>query len=535
MSSSARPKVTVPTTVIAEDSNTVMHELLYEYTTPGMSGASSQDFELQITDPENPILLFDYRLGAYDFPTLREEQQLLCEYSGFSNTVTGLLRAVEDSEAYHAVIDQRGSCGPTLLLQEVTKYKRMTHLRLGLIPASDARLKEFLCRETLHYKRSFLISQDTIENLRETLERSESESRNNVDSMKEVIRRKEEEFQVTIDKLQEKYRSQLEDQKQSSARERSDQQTLFEEKERLLVNKFEDQIADLRAELNRLNGEKGELRSQSERQIERISSLENQLSENKIRLQSCETENKGLQGIQTKLTEENGTLKAELASVSAQFEALKASLRETKELAVTNGTSIEELRANLARREAEIAQLQSERQELEKKASDRDWIAAKSKKVIEKSQQDIERLMKHHADRKAEWQAQLDELRKVEVALVRSEENVKALEQKIASDQLIIGELSAKVESLRQEIAGMKEDGAKKDQLNDYLQSELNKRMAPELLDLGDDSFGPIGDYGSAVKQFESPGKGGNPKDYVPQFHVPTTTTSLFESPLNYF
>ena len=540
MSTENKQEVQVATTIIGEDSGMIMHELVYQYSVCVGSGTGCMDFVLRITDPENPLLLFDYTLSPYDFSTLREQQQLFCEFATFPNSVTSLFNACNEDSEYKAVIDQRTPNGPALLLQQETKISLLTHLKLPLVPASDARLKEYLSSETKHFKAAFQAAQARIEELQRGFEKKAQETQRQYGELEQSMSERQEDFNHQLKATKDKFEKMLDDQKRESNEALQAQVAAAEKRERELSSKYEGQIKEVRGELSKVSSEKSQLAAQTERQTEKISALETQLAELRSRFESIEAERNALLKNKEDLSSQNANLQKDLASLTAKYESVQDALSQKAELAASSNNSVEELRGVLAKKEKEMQDLQAQLSDFSAKASERDWIAEKSKKVIAKLQGDLKKTIQHHNDQKAQWERQKEEMKQVQLENVRLQENVKALELTIQRDQAKIQEVESKNDELKAQIKSMEDADAEQKQLVSYLENQLNKKGAMELLDeeaLDDEnSFTasngmPVG-VNSPLRRFGTPTKGGSLADYAPQL---PETTSLFDGPLQFY
>jgi chromosome segregation ATPase len=521
----------VPTSVISEDSNAIVHNLVYQYSGCVGSGSSAQDFILQITDPENPLLLFDYKLTPFEFPGLREGQQLLCEFSRFPDSLSALFDSCNSDDDFKAVIDQRIQNGPCLLLQEVTNFSLITHLKLPLVPAGDARLKEHLSREVVRFKAAFLEAQEEIETLRRELGAADARTAERCRRLQEKAMAHNQALEEKLAQLTEKCDVDLNQQREQATAALLEQSVSFDRKEQMMREKYESQVSELRAVLSELTSEKGSLMAQNERSAERIASLEAQLSEARGRLKAIESENRTLQNSQSALLSETAGLKTQVAALSTKQDALQAALQEKSEHVASTGTTVDELQALVQRKDREIAQLQQQYSDATGRANDRDWIAEKSKQVIAKHRDDIRKLIQHHNERKAQWDAKLEEMKQIQIESVRKDEAIKALHVQVQRCEEKLSEMQENAEALRRTIEKMENEKKESQQMIAYLEKELNIR-GKELLD----EDAQESDVAMAMPMASPARLPGNPgrsfASFSPSF--PDHTTSLFENPTFY-
>jgi predicted nuclease with TOPRIM domain len=522
---------TVSTTVISEDSNAIVHDLVYQYSGFVGSGSSSRDFILQITDPENPLLLFDYTLTPFEFPGLRAEQQLLCEFSGFPDSLNALLDSCNSDDHFKAVIDHGLQNGPCLMLQEVTTFSLITHLKLPLVPAGDSRLKEHLSAEVQRFKAAFLEGQEEIETLRRELATGDARTAERCRRVQEKARAHHQSLEEKFAQLTEKHEVDLNQQREEATAALLEQSAAFDRKEQLMREKYDSQVSELRATMNELVSEKGSLVAQNGRLAERIASLEAQLSDARGRLKIIESENRALQNSQSGLLSETAGLKTQVASLSTKQDALQAALQEKSEQVASVGTTVDELRTLAQRKDREIAQLQQQFSEAAQRANDRDWIADKSKQVIAKHREDIRKLIQHHNERKSQWEAKVEEMKQTQIESIRKGEEIKALHVQVQRCEEKLSEMQENSETLKRTIEKMENEKKESQQMIAYLEKELNTK-GKELLD--EDALDS--DVATAIPAASPARLSGVPgrsfASFSPRF--PEHMTSLFDNPTFY-
>jgi chromosome segregation ATPase len=469
-------EVQLATTITSEDSNSVIHNLVYRYSATVGTGAGCQDFDLQITDPDDPLLLFDYKLAPSEFSSCKEAQQLICEFSSFPDFLTEKLTDCLEHHQHQALIDQRSESGPYLILQEKGRFRLLTHLQLPLVPASDARLKTYISREAKRFKAELIASQEEVAQLRAELESKTDHARKHQRRMDQKFGQQKQDFEEKIRAVQDRCEAMLEEQRQALGVNQLEQAAIFEKKELSLVTKFERQNAELQNRVAELASERSSLMVGNERLNERIRSLEGQNAEMKARLEALQIENRTTQLANATLQAQNAGLESELTAMTAKSEARGAALEQKSELASATGNQVYELKAIIAQKDGEITHLQTQVAELAEKAKDRDWIAEKSKKVIAKHQADIRKLVQHHNDRKASWEAQMERMREVQVVNARLEETVKAHLLAVDRANGQIDQLQETNIGLQNTIAHLEKEDVQSKQSIAYLENQLNRR-----------------------------------------------------------
>ncbi len=532
----------IPTEIVAEDTNTVVHTLSYLFTKKLGSGSTNNDFELQITDPENPLLLFDYKLSPFDFPRLKEELVLYCEFSSFPSCIHDILTDCNEKNDFKAVIDCR-SQSPLLLLQQMTKISLLTPIRLTLIPASDERIKEYLSNQTKNFKNAYEKTLEELQAVHEELQNSRAESEGQTNKFRNIIEEQKQKYKHQIEQLNQEHDLLVESIKNKDKEEIDNLRTVFEETKTNLLQEQKRNEEAFRNQISALQDEKHQAITQNERQSERILSLEAQNKEMKERLDNSENQNKKLSGEQQEVNTANSSLKTEIASLTAQHEALQKSFQEKSEYSNNLENTIKELRQTLQDKEKYISSINQEMKEVKKRADERDWIADKSKKVIAKHQEDIRKLIERYNSKKTYWEERDKQYHDLEKENIRLQELIKQGEQQLEVQNQKYSELESQNKELEKEIDNLKHKIAEDQVLTDYLQKSLNEKKLEEM---GDDEYVEdenllsensmsLSNAFNGLNQY-SPSKTNSPNrkggvSYVPENYNFPQTSTLFESP----
>lgn len=529
----------VRTEIVSEDTNTVVHTLSYLFTrNTGSGGNSNNDFELQITDPENPLLLFDYKLSPFDFPRLKEELTLNCEFSGFPGCIHDILTECNENSEFKAVLDCKKQ-EPIMRFQQMTKISLLTPVKLTLIPASDQRIKEYLSNETKFFKQQFERTVEELRSVQEAFESSKNTANGKANELKKAMENQKAKYQAELEKVSQEHDDYVERLKSENAAAIETQRQAFEETRDRLLSEQKKSEDSLRAQLSTALSEKHQSITQCERQSERINALEAQLRESKQRIESGEAETKKLLGEQQELQTANSALQTELASLKAKHEGLQHSFQEKTEYAANTDNTVSDLRQLLKEKEAIIESLNQQLKETKKRADERDWIADKSKKVISKHQEDLRKLIERHNAKKAQWESREAHYREVEKNYIRLQETEKQLQQQIESLNGKLDESKEQNNELQKQIDELTKKITDDKVLVDYLQKSLNEKKIEEI---GDDEYQEDDNLltensmalsnGFSTSGQASPMKKGSParNGYVPESYNFPQTSSLFEN-----
>jgi chromosome segregation ATPase len=252
--------------------------------------------------------------------------------------------------------------------------------------------------------------------------------------------------------------------------------------------------------------------------------MEVQLAEAREGLRTTNDEMKVLQQLHMESRTESSAIKAELASTAPKLESTVAALQDKAAFSVSQASQIESLRSQLCAKDDQIAKMQQTIAELSEQAKDRYRIAEKSKKVIAKHQDDIRKLIRHHSDRKAEWERKAEEMKAMERDNVRCQEQFKALHLALRNAEAKCQDTVTRNEELRREIERIQDERKSDRQMIGYLEAELNRKGDVICNDDEEDHIQAQSPMG-----FKPPTKGGPFSPYVPRMSYPETG-SVFDT-----
>jgi chromosome segregation ATPase len=458
--------IIAPTEVITKESNPSQRKLLYQFSRTVGTNSSTADFKLQITDPDDPILLYDFQLCASKFQEIKRKQKLISEFHDFPRTFLGLLNEINSNgDSFRAQIDEHEHQQPKLMIQQLTKICLYITLHLTMTRANDTRLIEFLSGQTRFFKAGFIQSNARVRELEASAREAENRAARQLHEFSEEKAKLRRDCETRIREIQTE---------QEVAKHSLDQG--FVTKEQTLIAKFESQIEILRSSLAVATEEKHRIDKVMQRQSERIALLEAQSAELKGSLQKCEMENRRL------LTELSEGSKS-IALVGSENEALKLQLAAFKKLVEDRELNegrrekgVEKLKQALETRERELEEMRAEMNLLSQKAQERDWIAEKSKNVILKERQKLQGAISAFQERQQVCERLQRGLEVCQIRTTEAEETCKKL-------MIDFEQEKSQTQKLRNEVARLKEERDKLEsslaaerQFSQVLQGQLQKR-----------------------------------------------------------
>lgn len=526
----------VPTQIINPDGTIDNHCLLYQFTGEAGAGQRCQDFIMQITDPENPLLLFDYKLSPMEYPQIRDQMHLFCEFSGFPDIVNDLLSQCLDDNNYKSVVNNSDPRKPYFQIQQSTHINLVFHMTLVLKPATDERMKEFLSKETMYYKGLTQKLETNLQKIANERKKIESENNAQYEELLDQFNQAKSEHAAEVKALKEKLNKTIEDFRNQHANELEQLNQKHMEKNSELINKYEQQIKEERNKLETETHGRHDLSVQNATMSEKIASLEARLKDTKTSLEEKETEIKNLQASNTNLQADNAKLLSQLSESTARNEALQQNLHDKNSIVQNNDSMVEELKSQLAEKKQEIVNLQQTIAEFSTKAQERDWIADKSKLVIKKNQDKINKLLEHYNDKKKQLEKQIKENQDLQLEKVKAEQEVLTLSKVIEQEREQSNILNKKIQDLKKELEEMKKKDNDDKQLIAFLEKQVNEKeqenfdlkseFADEIPSLNNSSFRFSGHTSPIRKGAASRGP-----DYINSFNFPETESLFDQAP----
>jgi len=525
-------EIEVTTEIVGVDESSSKRVLLYEFGQTTGSGIKSGIFKLQITDPNDPLFLYDFEVSSSDFSSLKEEQKLYCEFHKFSDAVHDLLRESSELKDFKAVIDQKINRKPILLILQMTRISLLTHIRLVLEPASDARLNQFLSSEVQKYKSLSSKLTDNLSELKIIIEENVQESSEKLEKSDQKLEETKKKHISEKNKITADYEAQIKD---ILSQHNASIQNLEREKqkaERDIVEKYEIIQQKNQAQYQSVLEEKHRVETLSQRQSDKIVTLESQLKEANEKIQRLDQENKELSSGLIQSSKQGGSLKGELDTVRARVMQLEEQIENNKSTISSSTSKTEELKGEIIKKNEEIEELKKLAVENEQKARDRDWILTKSRQVIAKSEQDFQKLKEHYENRKKEWINKEERLKNLEIETARAIERERALSDSVTKLEQEVSILRKKNSELEEQCEQFKTQHETDQTVIDHLNNQLNKHEFGQF-DLDDTDV--ITDPLSSPVGSKSPTRSGGKTPGLSAFLQPLqqfqSGQSIFDSP----
>jgi chromosome segregation ATPase len=464
------------TEVIGKDQNAVQRSLLFQFNRVGVSSAASSEFRLQITDPDDPLFLYDFESSSAQFQEMKREQKLFFDFGGFGESLKQLLAEINrNAKKYRAVIDEHQFQKPTLMFQKVTNISLLVTLQLTLAAADDSRLKEYLSREAQLYKSDLAAANAKLHESKQTIQSLKQSYEARIAEMQQAI----EESRNTHDREQSKLRSSYETRiNELQSQQEMTKQSLgegFVTKEQSLVAKYESQVSNLKAAVSRLQQENQRLEGTMQLQAEQIKQNKRQYSEHRDRHRSLEEEKRSLNDQLVEMCKRVAVLETESEAAKAQSQALNKILDERKLVEGRDGSRCDALQKDLHRKEQEIEKMRSEMEVLVEKANDRDWIAEKSRDFIMKQGAKLSSAVAAYHESQ-EYCARLsDALQEAQIRMNDAEERLKKVTVSLEQEKHGTQKMRAETAKLKDDIAKLDTELAAEKQFSQCLRTQFEK------------------------------------------------------------
>ena len=381
--------ISVTTEVIACDGSSSRREILYEFGIKYQNASISGDFQLQITDPNDPGLLFDFKMTITDFATVKRDLSLRCDFAGFPDSLQKLLEFCTQKENWKAIIDAKSEDDPIFYIEETTDINLVRPMKLNIIKASDARLNEYLTGEVTKYKTLYLDNdkelkaykshmqitteqahtknQELVQKYEDEITNLKSENQQLIQDSKIKIESLKAQCQAQLKTIEEQYKSKLEDQTQ----------------------KISQQLNDLSQNKKQLELEKYQLISKNELLTEKIQNLESHNAEMKKEILKKEEDGKqytsSLMDTSKKeaaLQMQNELLKKDNSYLTTQISSLTKQVQEKDEV-------ISSLKQKIAEMQNGLDHFNSLDSDYSKVLEENNFLKTKAKEVVTKLYDEI--------------------------------------------------------------------------------------------------------------------------------------------------
>lgn len=366
-------EILVNTEIIKTDHSSLTRSLLYQFT----RDVSSKPFKLQITDPEDPLFLFDYDLTSTKYQEIKREQFLACDFLEFPQCFFELLSINnQEPSSRKAVIDENNK--PILMLQQTTNFRLLVHLQLQLNMASDSKLKEYLSREAKKYKKMYNEAIKSTEEATKLHKLDKEKYESKIKQYEEQIQTEQKKFETEKRQIELNTNQKIQ---QYEAALIQTKQTLgqgYSTREQNIIDKYEEKIEEMRQNNISLIQEKHNSELISQRHYEKIQNLEQKISELNQKIKNLEENNKSSAERITDQINEISSLRTEIQRYKDKISFMQQTIEEKSTITNSQLMTVEELQNEIASKNDQIEKNQKELERLYKIEEDFGFVKKKS-------------------------------------------------------------------------------------------------------------------------------------------------------------
>ena len=221
--------------------------------------------QIQITNPNEPLFLYSLELSELEYQQLKSEQKLLVEFQKFPEFIQKMLDLCQNDQngKYSCILslDEDGennlnSAGNGILtIEEKTEYRTIELLKLKLKAANDVILKKYLSDISKNYKEKYESINQQYNDLKLQFESLQKE--NNI--LKDNNQKLENEHKVLMDNLLNEKNKEINDIKEKNIKDNKQKLEDLEKEKNAIINDLENQISQLRGNLDDINDNKTQL------------------------------------------------------------------------------------------------------------------------------------------------------------------------------------------------------------------------------------------------------------------------------------
>ncbi|CAB3388944.1 Hypothetical predicted protein [Cloeon dipterum] len=433
-----------------------------------------QLLSLQISDDDDPFLLYSLCLSVKDFKVLRMEQGLLVDFDNFANQVVRLLD--ECSSSYKSSQGNRFSLvlnddplNTRLEFMETNEFKHLCHLSLKMVEGSSTEIKKHMAlkikslKESLRSTNNILeqkqqmlsVAYEKLESKDQELERTRQQLKAEKDCLEQRVLKEAADMRESLSRVHIEWQSKLEKERQElEARKAQELQVLedqlSEEKLRntLLSEKLihtENNVRDL-AKL--ADNTQKELKS-AQKEVLTLRKQNSQID------MDYHKKDDAMNSLKTKVAVLEQELKAKLCLIEQQQEVLQLTTERKNELESkvanaeasvgTKKASLQQLQSEMVKANEIITKQLNEIQNLSAKVKLRTEVALKQESLLEAREREIEAQNSKISALEANLLKNQDELNKLRDEQSKIAENIKGKDLIIKNNEQVITYLTKQV------------------------------------------------------------------------------------------
>lgn len=318
--------------------------------------SSVRALQLRVTDPADPLFLYEWHMGEVEYPRFKADQCLFVDFGRFPRTLVDLLeQCCREESGFHALLRVEDGTA-RLSMFETTAFRNLPHLALELQAASEERLRRYLVSGLRRAEQRAVYLQDALNQTRELLQ----ERTSRVDELMGQVAQLQQERSRALDAVRAQHQAELAEAREQALKEALQKQQEWQEDRRALEDRHRAEVVAMterlrqtESDLQRLTDERY-AREQQIRQLEiRLSTLQNEYETIRSELERAREEHR-------QSARHTHELERQLDAANMQRQSLERALqdkdgwiermRQMLELATAQKSTLEE--TILAHREA---------------------------------------------------------------------------------------------------------------------------------------------------------------------------------------
>ena len=215
------------------------------------SSNKTQKFQIQITSPHDPLILYTLDMSEVEYHQLKNEQCLLIDFQNFTPFLINMLDTCLKDENFICILHKKNVTEALFVIQERTKFKEINHLILNVAQANDTAVKKFLGALSNEFKMKFENACNSLDKLNTNFEILEKEN----SDLKEQIQKELNDKQNALDTLLNEKNKEINEIKEKCFQETKNQVDTLEKTKNQKISKLEKKMAQLQDSYNKLSEE----------------------------------------------------------------------------------------------------------------------------------------------------------------------------------------------------------------------------------------------------------------------------------------
>ena len=215
----------------------------------------TQKFQIEITTPNDPLVLYTLDMSEVEYHQLKNEQCLLIDFQNFTPFLINMLDTCLKDENFICILHKKNVNEALFVIQERTKFKEINHLILNVTQGNDLSVKKYLGALSQEYKRKYEETSDSLSELRAHYEEIDKENSH----LKEQIQKDILDKQTAIDNVINEKNKEINSIKEKSFQDTKMQIEQVEKAKNIKITELEDKIEKLQSSYDQLNKDKAAL------------------------------------------------------------------------------------------------------------------------------------------------------------------------------------------------------------------------------------------------------------------------------------